>query len=459
MKAARGVTLPSAVILRGGRGAKAAHNGQSAQLGASKGSWTTVVLGGETVKWRTGHWEEAVAAVAPPAVRDIFSWLPDALALEVLALLPMPDLCRARMASRALNGLPAFTECSLRNGMPAGYGVRPCRQLDFARMLGVKTAQLRSMHIDFGSHETDVVRWLLQECDCSRLETVKLRCDGKRGQMILSQPTLPGSSSTPLDLSRAIAQPRLPTVFGLKVRRSKHLTMMAALAQFCPALKSLSLPKGIGDIPSLAKIKSLCRLEANFLEVDDINFAVSNLPCLTHLTLLGGNQGSLYREVLDFESESLQFIDMTESSKALFFERLACPRLRQICCKSGERGNGIRLAVSARELIDGAPWHPDTDFELFDIENRQLRDCTFEIGGDGRVYFARQEGEDVSSTLATVSVPPDCEVVFDTYRDGYPHRVLASRLAEVRVRSTGITLDDFRRAVRGWFGEPDWDVD
>ena len=61
MKAARGVTLPSAVILRGGRGAKAAHNGQSAQLGASKGSWTTVVLGGETVKWRTGHWEEATA--------------------------------------------------------------------------------------------------------------------------------------------------------------------------------------------------------------------------------------------------------------------------------------------------------------------------------------------------------------------------------------------------------------
>ena len=182
--------------------------------------------------------------------------LPEAIALEVLAHLSLPDLCRARMASRALNGLPAFTECSLRNGMPAGYGVRPCRQLDFARMLGVKTAQLRSMHIDFGSHETDVVRWLLQECDCSRLETVKLRCDGKRGQLILSQPTLPGSSSTPLDLSRAIAQPRLPTVFGLKVRRSKHLTMMAALAQFCPALKSLSLPKGIGDIPSLAKIKS-----------------------------------------------------------------------------------------------------------------------------------------------------------------------------------------------------------
>ena len=104
------VTLPAApavVLLRGGRGAKAAHNGQTARLGASKGSWTTVVLGDETVKWRTGHWEEAtaVAAVAPPAVRDIFSWLPDAVALEVLALLPTPDLCRARMASRALHGL------------------------------------------------------------------------------------------------------------------------------------------------------------------------------------------------------------------------------------------------------------------------------------------------------------------------------------------------------------------
>ena len=83
----------------------------------------------------------------------------------------------------------------------------------------------------------------------------------------------------------------------------------------------------------------------------------------------------------------------------------------------------------------------------FPIENRDLRDSTFEIGGGGRVYFCQEQGEDHSVTLATVQVPPGCEVVFDTYRDGLD-RVLASRLAELRARATGITLDDFRRAVR-----------
>lgn len=465
MKAARGVTLPSAVVLRGGRGAKGAHNGQLAHLGASKGGWTAVVLGGQTVKWRTGHWDEAtaVAAVAPHAVSDIFSWLPEAVALEILAYLSLPELCRARTVSRALNGLPAFTECSLRDGMPAGYGVRPCRQLDFARMLVAKKAQLRTMHIDFGSAEIDVVLWLLQECDCSRLETVKLRCQGVRGQITRAgyRCGVPGLIGTGLiDLSvKYVPVDRQMT--GVDVRSSTRRSITGALAQFCPALKSLSLPKGVGtlddpdapgidDTPGLTNIKSLCRLEASFLEVDDINFAVSELPCLTHLTLLGGNQYSLHNGLLEFESDSLQYVDVTESTKHLYFKRLACPSLRTLRCTGGAYGNGVRLVVSVRKLVDPVV-PPGAPFQLIEVTG-----LGSPFGGptvleiEGRACFADHR--------ARVEVPTQCQVVFGEDFRGVPFpRVQASWLAELRLPPQG-TLEEVRR-VLGFSDDADTDED
>ena len=346
------------VKLRSGTGKRARLNGQLATVVAKRGGgWVDVVVeaGGERITWRSGGWDPTVTEA--PAVCDIFSLLPDALAVEVLALLSTPEAFHAVLASRALCDVSrracVFGECSLRSGIPAGLGVRPYRQLDFARMLGAKHAQLRSMHVDFGSEELDVVRWLLQECDCTRLEMVTLRCHELRGQITLSRPNLPGTSSEPLDLSvRGAVQP-LPAV-GLDVRSSTRRSITGVLAQMCPALKVLKLPMGVDDTPSLTSIKSLCRLEATFLEVDDINFAVGELPCLTDLVLLDALHS--FRGKLELESSSLKVIDLDHAAKTLTFKRIDCPNLREIRCREySGYGNGLILAIP-----DGAggykPW-------------------------------------------------------------------------------------------------------
>ena len=63
---------------------------------------------------------------------------------------------------------------------------------------------------------------------------------------------------------------------------------------------------------------------------------------MTHLTLIGGHQGSLYGGRLDLQSESLEVIDISNSAKKLSFERLDCPSLRELrCSEMGGYGNGL----------------------------------------------------------------------------------------------------------------------
>ena len=77
-------------------------------------------------------------------------------------------------------------------------------------------------------------------------------------------------------------------------------------------------------------------------QADDASYLVEELPLLTHLTLLGGMQGSLYGGRLDLQSESLEVIDISNSAKGLTFERLDCPSLCELrCSEMGGYGNGL----------------------------------------------------------------------------------------------------------------------
>ena len=81
---------------------------------------------------------------------------------------------------------------------------------------------------------------------------------------------------------------------------------------------------------------------ATIFQADDASYLVEELPLLTHLILTGGIQGTLAGGRLDLLSESLEFIDISNSAKGLTFERLECPSLRELRCSNlGGYGNGL----------------------------------------------------------------------------------------------------------------------
>ena len=154
------------VVLSRGRGAKTAFNGRRAVIGRRLGGgWAAVTPEGSqsAVKWRNGHWsvEQDDAPVAeqddaPVAFEEApLGWLPQDLIVRILKALPTPDTCSALQAARALaayarghGALCPFTECHLRDGVPAGLGVRPSRQLAFARYM-VLTDIFRCWRLSF----------------------------------------------------------------------------------------------------------------------------------------------------------------------------------------------------------------------------------------------------------------------------------------------------------------------
>jgi len=274
------------VTLQNGRGAKKQYDGRVATLGRRLGGgWTAVTPVGcnQLLKWRNRHWDDD--AEAPKAAGLGFGILPTDCMLHVLARLAVPQVCNVLQVSRTLSALSAdvFSLCDLRDGVPARYGVRPRKQLAFARMLGHSHAKLRSMHIDHGTAELDVVRWLLQECDTSALASVVINCEAAWiGQMTKALLGPAGTSAAaPLELNTEDPAPeaaaRILGFFTERLRPQTRRTVTGALAQFCPSLTSLTLVRQAEDIPSLGAIKSLQRLEAFFLELDDISYLLTGI--------------------------------------------------------------------------------------------------------------------------------------------------------------------------------------
>ena len=209
-----------------------------------------------------------------------------------------------------------------------------------------------------GSEESSVLRWLLQECDTQELTTVKIRIG--RGRIGHMSRALYSGSVVDVTESALAAEDAVVAAQLAPFEAAAEGLLTSVLAHSCPALTSLYVNNQSGDlkdVPSLASIKTLKRLEANLGEVrfafapfpprwpllqhpffamdiqaDDASYLAEELPLLTHLTLIGGTQGSLYGGRLDLQSESLEVIDISNSAKELTFERLDCPSLRELRC-------------------------------------------------------------------------------------------------------------------------------
>ena len=271
---------PMAVVLERGRGQKRQLNGKRAHVTRGlAGGWTVVSLeDGGSVKWRTGHWQEegaeppaAKKTASEPAAALILSLADDQL-MDIARQLDTPSVCSYLCVSQRFAALEAgscFGECHLRDGLPSGYGVATCKQLAFARFLAAKHAKLHSLHVDMGRDDVTVLRLLLQECDTRELTTAQIRVEGARyGQMTRCSGVVIDWSTVHLDQSNP-ADTLLAEV-GSEVKVDTKATITGVLAQFCPALRTLSLIYQGGDaedVPSLGAIKSLHRLEVNLGEV------------------------------------------------------------------------------------------------------------------------------------------------------------------------------------------------
>ena len=268
----------SAVLLSGGTGKRARLNGVRATLvaGSRRCGWVDVIAQGERVPWRQGGVTPAPsdgdASAATASAGALILLLADDQLVEIAKGLDTPSVCHFLSANKRLAALDpgrCFTECHLREGLPRGYGVAPSKQLKFACWLASVHAPLRSLHVDLGSgsREANVVRWLLQQCDTRELATVKIRIGKGFGHMIRA----PLFSSGPVDVStdvstvNAAVQAQLAPFDG-----AAEGLLTSVLAQTCPALASLSFTDqndDLKDVPSVACIKTLKRLEANLGEV------------------------------------------------------------------------------------------------------------------------------------------------------------------------------------------------
>lgn len=358
------------VVLLRGTGPKAQFNGMAASVGTPRRGWATATVAGRQVKWRSGHWTED-SGDGDPSSEEVWGWCPTMdTTLEVMKHLATPGVCallQTCKSAAALRAYPCFSECRLQSGLPAGYGVHLSKGFAFARHLGVTRCELRELHLEISRSELDVLRWLLQEANTAALTTATLSYPrwSELGPMSLGAQ----SHAVVIDVdsfdysSQTAEHDAIIAGFSSQLPAGAALSLTGTLEAHCPALTALTLIREVDDVPALSRIKSLVRLEAHFLEADDVNFVLAELPRLTHLTITGGNVISLYGEALDIVSTSLQVLDISRSTKGLGIASVDCPTLREIRCRDpGNYGNG--LVVVWRDEEDVLRYL-GSDYELY----------------------------------------------------------------------------------------------
>ena len=172
------------------------------------------------------------------------------------------------------------------------------------------------------------------------------------------------------------------------------------------------------------------------LQADDANYLADELPQLTHLSLLGGVQGTLFGGRLDLTSNSLQVIDITKASKMLTFDSLDCPALRELRCRDFSfYGNGLIPAPPRAGLEDGFGyggwWHSGCRDDL--TEDDLNLPCTF-----ANVMRSGESG-------SLVELPEQCAVIWEV--DEQDHRGQAGLGSSAVWATPTTTVADFLSRV------------
>ena len=367
------------VVLHGGAGLKAEHNGKRARLlqQGLAGGWANVVVGAKRIKWRSNAWQregKAAAELPSSAWLRALSFLGGGSLLEAARL----HTCAASV-SRRFRALPLP---QVLGRLDADFfGVADEQALPAALWLGTHGLRLRRLRVLLKRADTGLIVWLLRRCDTehtmevnakTEVLGVKTSClnDGGRGSRLVEPAFLAATGSLDtVDLTAGdyecdtsvvnmLAQLGVLDTLGLadvaELDKSRA-DLNDAIAAECPRLVRLKvnfvfrneLARGTGQPFSTSLRELELRMPTHFSETNSADGLIASIPNLEVLHLAGGGHHVAWR----IHSPTLRVLDIHESNKGFGVRECVCPLLERFVCCNDFYGNGIRPFTAANEKI------------------------------------------------------------------------------------------------------------
>jgi hypothetical protein len=163
--------------------------------------------------------------------------------------------------------------------------------------------------------------------------------------------------------SSSLADYNTDSLIAVLVRQCKQLQSLEffiwvenTAGELTTAERSLS-----EELPNLQHLAvTLCNFRSNFRHnaIEKLDQLVTSIPNLKVLKVGTSHCGSslVPWECFRLRSDTLETVDLVDSGKLIFFESVACPKLKLFRC----RGRGCRNGVS--------PWYPGTHGDSRDGE-------------------------------------------------------------------------------------------
>ena len=410
-----GIGAGEVVMLSGGQGRKAEHNGKRARLlgPVGKGGWVEVVTDPPQparVKWRSQAWRlgDAPARLLPLLTTAMA--LPDSLWLHALgflggalpgcgagALLSLREAARLHaqlaLVSRRFRSLPC---AAVVGGVDVDLlGVEDSQALAALVFAGARRLKVGRLRVYHKTDDTGLVVWLLRRCDTDRTREVIARTEANgyhdaRGSAIVRAAyysscvphvdltTSDDHSGGALDVTAMMAQlgvlPKLELADLAQLIKGKA-DLIDAIAAECPRIVRLDVNIYKGELarstdqPFARSLREL-RLGLPCFSHEDSLIAghhemVSNIPNLEVLQLFAGWDRSRdeFLQAGDrfswaVRSSTLQVLDLTGSFKGFGIHECVCPVLERFVCRGAGYGNGIRPVDTSDDAeSSGLLWH------------------------------------------------------------------------------------------------------
>jgi len=361
------------VILDRGKGRKRKYNGHEATILSvpKKGSWMTVQIHSELLKWRKGGTKEpaVLGILAGDTVAHILSflgtnlWVKDAMLLSAnLALVSRAwhSVCRnhgTTIFDLVDANLDAIS--TIWNVVPSIMWM--CRH----------KVTLASLRCTCGLGDVAMLQELLEECNTERLTNVLAFVD-KSGSMSPDRSLWISSAyrerfdpdgATTYDLTRYNRLRTLETEaesLGIPFGRRTLTNFHDSLATHCPNVETLSVNIYMGCEYSaqLFALDSITNLELSSTYVDErsandvMQFTriIRNLLNLHSLSIKMAGQVFSHKR-FHVKSNHLKVLDVSAVAKATMVS-CECPQLEQYICKKGVYPRGALFRWTSEEEID-----------------------------------------------------------------------------------------------------------